>query len=160
MQRAPQHLSHFQKTMAAALAVERQWHVDGFASIYPFADLATGAPPKSIVLVEVGGGHGHVVRELRVALPAFRGRMVLEDLPAVVDSAPPQDEVEYIPYNFLTSGQPIQGACAYLFRHVLLDWSDARLPQNPRAYDPSVGAGLFPDTDCGVGFADDESNAI
>jgi hypothetical protein len=125
MQSTPKQLAHFQKTMAAALAVERQWHKDGFASIFPFADLSQGATSSSIILVEVGGGHGHVVRELRATLPTFQGRMIVEDLPAVVAGAPPQDEVAYVPYNFLTEKQPIEGARAYLFRHVLLDWSDS-----------------------------------
>lgn len=125
MQSTPQQLAHFQKTMAAALAVERLWHRDGFASIFPFAALCEGASSSSTVLVEVGGGHGHVVRELRDTLPAFRGRMVVEDLPAVVAGAPAQDEVAYLPYDFLREKQPVAGARAYLFRHVLLDWSDS-----------------------------------
>lgn len=125
MQTTPQKLAHFQSTMATALAVERQWHPDGFASIYPFASLSRGAFPDETILVEVGGGHGHVIRELRATLPDFRGRMVVLDLPAVLSSAPAQDDITFLPYNFLTTPQPIHGARAYLFRHVLLDWSDA-----------------------------------
>ena len=125
MQSTPKQLAHFQQTMAAGLAIERQWHKDGFASIYPFANLSQDiTSDDELILVDVGGGHGHVIRDLRSTLPNFRGRMVVEDLPAVIGGASPQDEVEYTPYNFLTEPQPIAGARAYLFRHVLLDWSD------------------------------------
>ena len=126
MQKSPQAMAQFQKTMAASLAIERQWHKDGFASIYPFASLSQAtAKADDIVLVEVGGGHGHVVRELRKTLPGFTGPMVVQDLPNVVGGAPPQDGVEMMAYNFFTEAQPVVGARAYLFRHVLLDWSDS-----------------------------------
>ena len=125
MQSTPKQLGHFQQTMAAGLAIEHQWHKDGFASIYPFANLSKDiSSNEEIILVDVGGGHGHVIRELRSNLPSFRGRMIVEDLPAVISGAPPQNGVEYTPYNFHTEPQPVAGARAYLFRHVLLDWSD------------------------------------
>ena len=125
MQSNKEQLVNFQKIMAAGLAIERQWHKDGFASIYPFSELSKNTSPDEIVLVEVGGGHGHVIKELRATLPDFVGRMVVEDLQAVIDTAPPQDEVESVSYNFLTEKQPIEGARAYLLRHILLDWSDS-----------------------------------
>jgi hypothetical protein len=105
MQSSPVQLAHFQKTMAAGLAVERQWNKDGFASIYPFLELCRAredALPDNPVIVEVGGGHGHVIKHLRTTLPGFTGRMVVEDLPAVIEGAPRQDEVENVPYNFFT----------------------------------------------------------
>lgn len=124
MQSKPGQLAHFQKTMAAGLAVERLWHEDGFASIYPFAKLPRDTSPDGVVLVEVGGGHGHVIKHLRTTVPGFAGRMAVEDLPAVIEGAQRQNEVENVPYDFFTEKQPVKGARAYLFRHVLLDWSD------------------------------------
>lgn len=125
MQSSPGQLAHFQNTMAAGMAIERQWHKDGFASIYPFEQLSkSDALTGDAVLVEVGGGHGHVIKHLRTTLPGFAGRMVVEDLPAVIESAPCQNGVENLPYNFFTEEQPVKNARAYLFRHILLDWSD------------------------------------
>jgi hypothetical protein len=52
------------------------------------------------------------------------GKMVLEDLPETVEAHVPLENVEILPYNFITTEQPVKGARAYLLRHVLHDWPD------------------------------------
>ncbi|KAI0401835.1 sterigmatocystin 8-O-methyltransferase [Xylaria palmicola] len=91
---------------------------------YPVgARLLDGAGPDGALLVDVGGGKGHDVLAFHEKHPG-RGRLVLQDLPAVVDRVRGLDPaIEAMAYDFFTE-QPIQGARAYFYHHVLHDWSD------------------------------------
>ena len=65
-----------------------------------------GARPGEVVLVDVGGGRGHDVsalkRKIGSGLPKA-GRIVLEDLPAVLeDSGELEEGVEKVEYDFFT----------------------------------------------------------
>ena len=65
-----------------------------------------GARPGGVVLVDVGGGRGHDVGAFkRRKGPEFPegGRVVLEDLPAVLeDSGKLEEGVEKVEYDFFT----------------------------------------------------------
>jgi hypothetical protein len=41
--------------------------------------------PRAVTLVDVGGGHGHVLANIIKDNPKLRGRFVVQDLPVVVD---------------------------------------------------------------------------
>jgi hypothetical protein len=76
------------------------------------------------VLVDVGGGYGQVLEDIQKYVPGLVGKMVLEDLPETVEAHVPLENVEIVPYNFITTEQPVKGARAYLLRHILHDWPD------------------------------------
>ncbi|KAI1116311.1 putative O-methyltransferase [Nemania sp. NC0429] len=98
----------------------RQYWVDW----YPIeTSVIDGATDESALLVDVAGGKGHDILAFHAKYPG-RGRLVLEDLPAVVKAAGSiGPSIETVGYNFFTE-QPVKGARAYFYHHILHDWSD------------------------------------
>ncbi|PLB52260.1 S-adenosyl-L-methionine-dependent methyltransferase, partial [Aspergillus steynii IBT 23096] len=83
-------------------------------------DGADGGP----FLVDVAGGRGHDLLAFKKSFPRVPGALVLEDLPSVIADIRDLDpDIRKIEYDFFTP-QPVQGARAYYFKHVLHDWSD------------------------------------
>ena len=41
--------------------------------------------PEAVLLVDVGGGVGHDVQALKAEYPYLRGRLIVQDLPQVID---------------------------------------------------------------------------
>ena len=81
------------------------------------------AKDSEVVLVDIGGGIGHDISEVRSKFLNLPGRMVLQDLPHVIDSIPQPlpSSIETMKYDMFTE-QPIKGAKAYYMRTVLHDW--------------------------------------
>jgi hypothetical protein len=73
-------------------------------------------------IVDVGGGHGHLLNTILAAAPDAVGAVY--DLPGVVDSALPLDRIQFVGGDFFT-GVPAGGDC-YVMKHILHDWSDAQ----------------------------------
>ncbi|PLB54026.1 S-adenosyl-L-methionine-dependent methyltransferase [Aspergillus steynii IBT 23096] len=79
---------------------------------------------SEVAFVDVGGGRGATLREVcRTLSPPPTGRVVLQDLPKVVEGLGTEDGVEAMPYSFLDP-QPVKGATIYFFRHILHNWPD------------------------------------
>ena len=78
--------------MAASIAIERASTAKGFADIFPFeAELGKGVQsPDEVVLVDVGGGYGHVLEDIRLHV-----RSTLED--ELVIHLPPSLKVKSLP---------------------------------------------------------------
>ncbi|MCJ1311746.1 hypothetical protein MMC25_005419 [Agyrium rufum] len=74
------------------------------------------------LLVDVGGGLGHDLVALRKNHPSLHGKLIVQDLPVVINEAKdlPQG-IEAMAHNFFTT-QPVKGAKAYYLRTVLHDW--------------------------------------
>ncbi|KAI9709578.1 MAG: hypothetical protein M1820_003338 [Bogoriella megaspora] len=80
---------------------------------------------SDVVFVDVGGGIGHECQTLLKKFPDVKGRIVLQDLPNVIDDVKELDpRIERQPMNFL-EGQPIKGARAYLFQNIFHNWADS-----------------------------------
>ncbi|RBQ66854.1 hypothetical protein FVER14953_13014 [Fusarium verticillioides] len=78
----------------------------------------------SALLVDIGGSFGHDIGEFCRKFPDAPGRLVLQDLPVVIDQITSLDnKIERMKYDFYTE-QPIKGARAYYMHSVLHDWSD------------------------------------
>ncbi|KAH8651839.1 S-adenosyl-L-methionine-dependent methyltransferase [Tricladium varicosporioides] len=122
-----QSLKAFNESMASSVASERREGV-GFADFWPFASLVgeestNDEGEEEVLIVDVGGGLGHVLKDIQDHIPELKGRkMVLEDLPKTVANHLPLSNTSITPYNFLTTLQPIIGAKVYILRHVLHDW--------------------------------------
>ena len=133
---------YFDDYMAVRRLGLSTWHEN-----FPFArELGPGAKrgPDAVLLVDVGGNWGHEVASFHEAHPNIPGRLILQDLPSMIEtvrSRPPKD-IELMSYDFFTE-QPVKGkdttvrhslngvdiccgsgARAYYFRNICHDWSD------------------------------------
>lgn len=82
--------------------------------------------PDATMLVDVGGSHGHILKDFHDKLPGAPGRLVVQDLAEVISAIDESDlnaKIEKMPHDFFTE-QPIKGARAYYMRAVLHDWDD------------------------------------
>ncbi|EGS20257.1 O-methyltransferase-like protein [Thermochaetoides thermophila DSM 1495] len=83
--------------------------------------------PERVFVVDVGGGKGHVLREIRAMCggDAWGRRLVLQDLPVVVDSLEKEDieGFEVMEYDFHTE-QPVKNAHIYFLRMILHNYYD------------------------------------
>ncbi|KAG8158549.1 hypothetical protein KVR01_011671 [Diaporthe batatas] len=86
---------------------------------------AAAITPETPVFVDVGGGIGSQCAILKSKLPNLPGRVILQDLPAVIEHALPTEGVEVTAHNFWTE-QPVKGARAYYFRTILHDYPDEK----------------------------------
>jgi len=95
---------------------------------FDFSVLANSADDSRTQLVDVGGGHGAVLRQILAAHPALDPhRCVLQDRPEVIALAQAGNAlpagVTLTAHDF-TSAQPVQGAKAYFMRMILHDYAD------------------------------------
>lgn len=82
-----------------------------------------------ILLVDVGGGYGHQMIDLRKLRPEIKGKVITQDLSFVHSMRPNVDElvaldIEPAAHDFMQP-QPIRGAKVYYLRNVLHNWNDA-----------------------------------
>lgn len=76
------------------------------------------------LLVDIGGSQGEDLKKFHKAFSDLPGKLVLQDLAAVIDGAtelPPSIEAQH--YNFFDE-QPVKKANCYFLRTVLHDWPD------------------------------------
>ncbi|KAI1499972.1 S-adenosyl-L-methionine-dependent methyltransferase [Biscogniauxia marginata] len=91
-------------------------------------ELAQGTDEKTVLFVDIGGSKGHQSIALRRRYPNLPGRVILQDLPHVIehvkaDPLPGFETIETDSHDMFTP-QTIKGARAYYFRHVFHDWPD------------------------------------
>ena len=81
---------------------------------------AAAAVGDSQRIVDVGGGHGTLLRALLATAPRAHG--VVLDLPEVASTAPPAERIEFVSGDFRERVPP--GGDVYVLSHVLHDWDD------------------------------------
>jgi hypothetical protein len=90
-------------------------------NIYPFHErLVDGfdIETQGVIFVDVGAGHGHMVAGLRAAIPRLPGRLVAQDLPYMITTAPEVAGFEWQAYDFFTE-QPIKcKTLAFIIEHM------------------------------------------
>lgn len=94
--------------------------------LFPFETLVEGAAGDDVpLLVDIAGGDGNTLRSIVQAHPGFAGRVVLQDLPQVLDAVPEEklEGIRPMHYDF-NDPQPVKGARAYHLRRVLHDHPD------------------------------------
>ncbi|ODM14728.1 hypothetical protein SI65_09917 [Aspergillus cristatus] len=120
----PEHASQFNNHMSAYHQGRPSWMDVGF---YPVPELVKELKESDgVLLVDVGGSLGHDLSEFQRKWPDMPGRLVLQDLPAVVEQAQSMSlhpRVEVMPHDFFTE-QPVKGARAYYMHSILHDWND------------------------------------
>lgn len=94
---------------------------------FPIQDtILAGSDPASEapILVDIGGARGHDLIAFDQRFPQPPGRLVLEDLPAVIDDIRSLDpKIRRVKYDFFQP-QPIKGARVYYFCHIFHCWPD------------------------------------
>lgn len=99
--------------------------------IYPFEEQhAAGNSPDRTLAVDIGGGRGLAMLELRKHCPSLQGKLVLQDRKEVLDIISPSElpGVEKLQHDFF-SPQPVKEAQIYYIRRVFHDWLDAEARQ-------------------------------
>ncbi|POS79990.1 O-methyltransferase [Diaporthe helianthi] len=78
-----------------------------------------------IAIVDVAGGRGHIMEGIRKQNPGLKGRIIVQDLQAVLDAVPggPPNGVEFMAHDIFKP-QPITNAHVYYLRHIIHDWDD------------------------------------
>ena len=104
----PQHRKDIDEYLAVRRNGLNQWY-----EMFPMASVLgpnARRDPEAVLFVDVGGGKGHEARNLREAHPELSGRLVLQELPSMIDRLreDPPEGVELMPYDFFTP-QPIKG---------------------------------------------------
>ncbi|KAL3479375.1 S-adenosyl-L-methionine-dependent methyltransferase [Aspergillus californicus] len=116
---------HQQVLFNSYMASRREGKPSWF-EVYPVDRLLT--PPltdqRAVCLVDVGGNQGHDLVRFRKKHPNMQGRLVLQDLPAVVAGYDGEwGGIEPMAYSFMDP-QPVKGARTYYFRSIFHDWPD------------------------------------
>ncbi|KAG6358711.1 hypothetical protein INS49_012229 [Diaporthe citri] len=121
MSSIPRVLKDFNTFMGNTMGARKYW-----TDWYPVKErLLDGSNETSPFLVDVGGGKGHDVLEFQAKYPQKGRRLVLQDLsPVTSDLADLGPGIERMTYDFFTE-QPVQGARAYFYHHILHDWPDS-----------------------------------
>ncbi|PHH84903.1 hypothetical protein CDD83_1195 [Cordyceps sp. RAO-2017] len=119
MARHPEQRESLQTVMTT---LEGSAWADGLAVLEDAVQAAPAAGGRTF-LVDVGGGRGHQCVQLGRKFPSLLGRLVVQDLPEVVDGLPATDGVRAEAHDFFDE-QPVAGASFYYLRRVLHDWPD------------------------------------
>ncbi|KAJ1561231.1 hypothetical protein HK405_004538 [Cladochytrium tenue] len=95
------------------------------------------------LFLDIGGGVGHQALALKTRYPGLVGRVVLQDLPPVIELAkgleqPGFDGIEVMPHDIFTE-QPVKGSRVYYLRNVLHDWPDHACIQILQNLNPALG---------------------
>ncbi|SPJ89661.1 related to O-methyltransferase B [Fusarium torulosum] len=111
--------------------------------LFPFEDLKHQVmkQPERPFVVDIGGGRGQALLAIQEHCKgSFGGKLILQDLPIVLDSLM-LDEIpgiEPMPYSIFTP-QPVKNAHIYLFRHLLMDYPDAKAVEILKNTVPAMG---------------------
>jgi hypothetical protein len=95
--------------------------------MFPFSELlAHGNSVDRPLCVDIGGGRGLAMLELKDACPDLKGEVILQDREAVLDDIPEKElpGVTKMAHDFFTE-QPVKNSQVYYIRRVMHDWQDA-----------------------------------
>lgn len=108
--------------------------------VYPYdEELTTGNRADHPLLVDIGGGRGHAMLEIKKAYPGLAGRLILQERQEVLESIA-EDElpgVEKMTHDFFTA-QPVKYAQVYYLRRVFHDYQDAEAKKILEAIMPAM----------------------
>ncbi|PVI08139.1 S-adenosyl-L-methionine-dependent methyltransferase [Periconia macrospinosa] len=119
MARRPQ----IQQAFNTLMTISRQGRGEEWFDFYPVEEKLSAQSTDEILLVDIGGNIGHDVVAFKNRFPNLPGKLIVEDLPNVVASAPLRDGIEAVGHNFFDPQPPLlKNAKAYYLRTVLHDW--------------------------------------
>ena len=118
-----------QQAFNTTMAVSQRRGGPAWYEYFPVNERFSDVSPTEILLVDIGGGQGASLAGFRKAHPEISGRLILQDLPAVISSIDTDmlsaSTIEAMPHDFFHP-QPIRNAKFYYLRTVLHDWPDTQ----------------------------------
>ncbi|KAL3479808.1 S-adenosyl-L-methionine-dependent methyltransferase [Aspergillus californicus] len=114
-----------QHSFNSVMTQTQRYRGEDWFEIYPVSEKLEIGNPDRALLVDIGGGVGHDLIAFKKRFPDLPGKLVLQDLPQVIDAIeePLLEGVSAIKHSMFEP-QPIQGAKSYYMRTVLHDWPD------------------------------------
>jgi hypothetical protein len=112
-----------QNAFNATMALSRQASGPSWLDFYPVEEKLGSQSTSDVLLVDIGGGLGQDLIGFKTKYPHLQGRLILQELPAVVAEAhnlPPG--IETMEHDFFNP-QPVKSK-AYYMRTVLHDWPE------------------------------------
>jgi hypothetical protein len=94
--------------------------------MFPFSELLEhGNSADRPLCVDIGGGRGAAMLELKNACPELTGEVILQDRTAVLDDIPEKElpGVTKMAHDFFAD-QPVKNSQVYYIRRVMHDWQD------------------------------------
>jgi hypothetical protein len=92
--------------MTAQASSKTMWADDG---AYPVKERLGNATEDEVLVVDIGGGAGHDLLGFKERHPELKGRLVLEELPYMIDRVVGKlDGVELVGHDFYDP-QPVKG---------------------------------------------------
>ncbi|PQE33396.1 O-methyltransferase protein [Rutstroemia sp. NJR-2017a WRK4] len=96
------------------------------AGVFPFTEELSKlqTDDETVLVVDIGGGSGHVTKQIKEFADGIPGQIVLQERPEVIESIGDKlPEIKKMEYDFFTP-QPLKGAAIYYIRRCLHDWPD------------------------------------
>lgn len=107
METHPVQQGAYHRYMAAQFAMLPTW----LDAVSFETEVAQGVGAEEVAFVDVGGGDGSQCAALKRAFPELKGRIILQDRPAVLEKALKIDGMELMAHDFLTE-QPVHSKFA------------------------------------------------
>ena len=108
----PHALERFSASMAANVRLSQMEIQAALCSLFPNYEAQESKDHSSgeedVLLIDVGGGRGQALADLRRARPDLRGRFIVQDLPQEIEGRDESDGIEAMPHDFFTP-QPVRG---------------------------------------------------
>ena len=128
LEQHPTEHAHFNSSMSSMRKGQDTWLVH-----YPVQRLLDGFQSSDVLCVDVGGGKGHDLANLRRGLPTEHAHatLVLQDLPAVIEEAEREEkasDMDFMSHDFFCE-QPVEAARAYFMHSICHDWPDEESAQ-------------------------------
>ncbi|KAK6607355.1 hypothetical protein H4I95_05004 [Botrytis cinerea] len=127
----PRDLEIFSAAMQASSQGSQSAAAELVSSQFPLSDVLNCGTKNSeelqeenVLIVDVGGGRGKVLDDLRMARPDLQGGMIVQDLPKEIDGREPTPVLGVWRMIFSLLNQLKVRAHTYFFRHIFHDWPD------------------------------------
>ena len=106
------------------MALQKSGEEESFVKNYPVVERLSIDDPEKVLFVDVGGGVGHQLIKFRERAKDLKGKLVVEDLPAVLAQANdlPEDVLKVEHDFFQPQPESVRGAKAFYLRMILHDW--------------------------------------
>jgi len=108
----PKDLEIFSATMAASSAFQQGAVINMVSGLFPHktdpASNHLSLDEDQVLLVDVGGGRGTIMNEVRKARPDLKGAIIVQDLPKEIEGREPSEGIQSMVYDFFKP-QPVKG---------------------------------------------------
>ncbi|PYI09955.1 S-adenosyl-L-methionine-dependent methyltransferase [Aspergillus sclerotiicarbonarius CBS 121057] len=120
---------YYQQAFNTVMTISHRRQGQNWFNFFPVEEKMGDAKDSDVLLVDVGGSQGGDITAFQQTFPHLQGRLVLQDLPIVINAMTEfPTGIECQGHDFFDE-QPVKGAKAYYLRTVLHDWPDKQARQ-------------------------------